>query len=159
MNSIKFMRLALLQAKLALIAGEVPVGAVLVKNNLVISYGYNQQITRNDPTAHAEIIALRMASKLLNNYRFSKNYKIYVTLEPCAMCAGAIIHVRLGEIIYGTPSFKTGACGSIINLFQEKKLNHHTILTGGVMQKQCEKLLKSFFIKRRNFVKNKSIKY
>jgi tRNA(adenine34) deaminase len=128
--------------------GEVPVGAVVVKDGKVIGRGYNAPISTGDPTAHAEICALREASKALGNYRL-EGCLLYVTLEPCAMCAGAIMHARIARLVYGAADPKTGACGSVIDLFSEKKLNHHTIVTGGVLASEAGRMLSEFFAARR----------
>ena len=129
--------------------GEVPVGALVVKDGKVIGRGYNAPISNKDPTAHAEIQALREASAALGNYRL-EGCSLYVTLEPCAMCAGAIIHARIARLVYGAADPKTGACGSVVDLFSEKKLNHHTAVTGGVLAAEAGRLLSEFFLARRN---------
>jgi len=128
--------------------GEVPVGALVVKDGKVIGRGYNAPISSKDPTAHAEIQALREATKKLGNYRL-EGCSLYVTLEPCAMCAGAIIHARIARLVYGASDLKTGACGSVVDLFSEKKLNHHTTVTGGVLAAEAGRLLSEFFAARR----------
>lgn len=143
-----WMRLALDQAQNAWALGEVPVGAVAVKDGQVIATGFNQPIGTHDPTAHAEIMALRAAATILGNYRLP-GCELYVTLEPCAMCSGAMIHARLSRVVFGASDPKTGACGSIVNLFEQNQLNHHTQLTGGVMAQECGALLKEFFAERR----------
>ncbi len=143
-----FMRQALDQAHNAWTLGEVPVGAVVVKDGQVIATGFNQPIGTHDPTAHAEIMALRAAASILGNYRLP-GCELYVTLEPCAMCSGAMIHARLSRVVFGASDPKTGACGSIVNLFEQNQLNHHTQLTGGVMAQECGVLLKDFFAERR----------
>lgn len=148
----QYIKLALDQAQQALILGEIPVGAVIVKNDIVIATGFNQSIKNCDPSAHAEIIALRTAAIILCNYRLS-DCEIYITLEPCAMCAGAILQARLARVIYGVPDLKSGASGSVINLFQYTQLNQHTKLISGIMVEECRFLLKSFFIKKRNELK------
>ena len=148
MDDQVFMRQALDQAHNAWALGEVPVGAVVVKDGVVIATGFNQPIGNNDPTAHAEIMALRAAAELLGNYRLP-GCELFVTLEPCAMCAGAMMHARLSRVVFGASDPKTGTCGSIINLFGEEKLNHHTQLVGGVLAEDCGKLLKEFFAERR----------
>ena len=144
-----FMRQALDQAHNAWALGEVPVGAVVVKDGQIIATGFNQPIGTHDPTAHAEIMALRAAASILGNYRLP-GCELYVTLEPCAMCAGAMMHARLARVIFGASDPKTGTCGSIVNLFEQEKLNHHTELVGGVMAEECGKLLKDFFAERRS---------
>jgi tRNA(adenine34) deaminase len=143
-----FMRAALEQAQLAWDQGEVPVGAVVVKDGVVIARGYNQPIGKHDPTAHAEIVALRVAAEVLGNYRLP-GCELYVTLEPCVMCSGAMMHARLARIVYGAPDPKTGACGSVVNLFEQEQLNHHAQTVGGVLADDCAGLLKSFFAARR----------
>jgi tRNA(adenine34) deaminase len=143
-----YMRQALDQAHNAWALGEVPVGAVLVREGTIIATGFNQPIGTHDPTAHAEIMALRAAASTLGNYRLP-GCELYVTLEPCAMCAGAMMHARLARVVYGASDPKTGACGSVVNLFEQEKLNHHTELVGGVMTDQCASLLKEFFAERR----------
>ena len=143
-----FMRLALEQAQHAWDLGEVPVGAVVVKDGVVIARGYNQPIGSHDPTAHAEIVALRAAAEALGNYRLP-GCELYVTLEPCVMCSGAMMHARLARVVYGATDPKTGACGSVLNLFEQEQLNHHTDVAGGVMAEECGAMLKSFFAARR----------
>jgi len=129
--------------------GEVPVGALVVKDGKVVGRGYNAPISSKDPSAHAEIQALREASSALGNYRL-ENCSLYVTLEPCAMCAGAIMHARIARLVYGASDPKTGACGSVVDLFSEKRLNHHTVVTGGVLAVEAGRLLSEFFAARRN---------
>ena len=143
-----FMRLALEQAQHAWDLGEVPVGAVVVKDGVVIARGYNQPIGKHDPTAHAEIIALRAAAEALGNYRLP-GCELYVTLEPCVMCSGAMMHARLAKVVYGATDPKTGACGSVVDLFGQERLNHHTEVSGGVMADACGAMLKRFFAARR----------
>ncbi|MDL2356566.1 MAG: tRNA adenosine(34) deaminase TadA [Pseudomonadota bacterium] len=143
-----FMQLALDQAQHAWTQGEVPVGAVVVRDGELIAVGYNQPIGRHDPTAHAEIVALRAAADKLGNYRLP-GCELYVTLEPCVMCAGAMMHARLARVVYGAADPKTGACGSVLNLFEQEELNHHTELLGGVMADQASAMLRGFFAERR----------
>ena len=143
-----FMQLALVQAALAANAGEVPVGAVVVCNGEVIATGRNAPIEGHDPTAHAEVGALRAAAKAQGNYRLP-DCTLYVTLEPCAMCSGAMLHARLKRVVFGAFDAKTGAAGSVINLFDQPQLNHQTELLGGVLADECAALLKSFFSQRR----------
>ncbi|WP_353152865.1 tRNA adenosine(34) deaminase TadA [Herminiimonas fonticola] len=143
-----WMRQALDQAHNAWALGEVPVGAVVVKDGQVIATGFNQPIGTHDPTAHAEIMALRAAATILGNYRLP-GCELYVTLEPCVMCSGAMMHARLARVVFGASDPKTGACGSIVNLFEQNQLNHHTQLTGGVLATECGTLLKDFFAERR----------
>lgn len=144
-----YMRQALDQAQNAWTLGEVPVGAVVVKEGRVIATGFNQPIGTHDPTAHAEIMALRAAASILGNYRLP-GCELYVTLEPCAMCAGAMMHARLNRVVFGAADPKTGTCGSIVNLFDQEKLNHHTELVGGVLAEECGQLLREFFAERRS---------
>jgi tRNA(adenine34) deaminase len=149
-----FMRLAIAQAKKALAAGEVPVGAIVVKDGVVVGQGYNQPIVSHDPTAHAEVIAMRDAAATLGNYRLP-DCTLYVTLEPCVMCSGAMMHARFSRIVFGAPDLKTGACGSVVNLFDDTRLNHHANVQGGVLGEECVQLLKDFFAERRALAKQK----
>jgi tRNA(adenine34) deaminase len=144
-----FMREALKLASEAAGQGEVPVGAVVVKDGAIIGRGFNSPISGNDPSAHAEMRALREAAKALGNYRL-EGCSVYATLEPCAMCAGAIMHARIARLVYGAADQKTGACGSVVDLFSEKKLNHHTTVTGSVLAVEAGRLLSEFFAARRN---------
>ena len=148
LTDFDFMQLALAQATAAAQSGEVPVGAVIVQGDKVIATGRNSPIAGHDPTAHAEIIALRAAAKSLGNYRLP-DCTLYVTLEPCAMCSGAMLHARLKRVVFGASDAKTGAAGSVINLFDQPQLNHQTALQGGVLAGECAALLKSFFSQRR----------
>jgi tRNA(adenine34) deaminase len=147
-EDLKFMRLALELAKKAELKDEVPVGAVIVQDGEVIGRGMNTSIGDHDPTSHAEINAIREAAKLIKNYRL-KDCSIYVTLEPCAMCVGAIQHARIGKIIYGAPDPKTGACGGMVDLIGIKEINHHAEAMGGVLEKECSQILKDFFLSKR----------
>jgi tRNA(adenine34) deaminase len=146
------MRLALDQAHNAWLVGEVPVGAVIVRDTptgrQVLATGYNRPITQHDPTAHAEIVALRHAASLLGNYRLPE-CELYVTLEPCAMCAMALLHARFKRVVFGAADPKTGAAGSVLNLFAQPRLNHHTELVGGVSADACGQVLRDFFAERR----------
>jgi tRNA(adenine34) deaminase len=142
------MREALQLALRAARQSEVPVGAVVVKDGEIVGRGYNSPIRSSDPTAHAEIRALREAGSALGNYRLD-DCTLYVTLEPCAMCAGAIMHARLARLVYGAADPKTGACGSVVDLFSENRLNHHTEVTGGVLAAEAGKQLSDFFASRR----------
>ena len=144
-----YMRMALELAAQAAAAGEVPVGAVVVQDGVVVGRGYNQPISGTDPSAHAEIMALRDAGRTLGNYRLS-GCDLYVTLEPCVMCSGAIMHGRIRRVIFGAGDPKTGACGGVVNLFSEPRLNHHATVTGGVMADEAVTLLQDFFASRRN---------
>ena len=143
-----FMREALALAREAAALGEVPVGAVLVREGKVIGRGFNAPIAGHDPTAHAEMRALRGAAAALGNYRLP-DCTLYVTLEPCAMCAGAIQHARLARLVYAAADPKTGACGSVIDLFADARLNHHTAVTPGVLAGESAALLRGFFAARR----------
>ena len=143
-----FMREALGLAQLAWDLGEVPVGAVVVRGGEIIGRGFNRPITSNDPTTHAEIVALREAALTLKNYRLL-DCELYVTLEPCMMCVGAMLHARLTRVVFGAADPKTGACGSVIDLPAEKKLNHHATFEGGVLAEESSQLLKAFFAERR----------
>jgi len=142
------MRLALDQALNAQLAGEVPVGAVVMRDGQVIATGYNRPITTHDPTAHAEIVALRHAAQLLENYRLT-DCEVFVTLEPCAMCAMALMHARVRRVVYAAADPKTGVAGSVIDLFAEPRLNHHTTVQGGVLADASAQLLRDFFAERR----------
>jgi tRNA(adenine34) deaminase len=144
----RFMKLALELAKKAVLKDEVPVGALIVRNGEIIGRGMNASISDHDPTSHAEINAIRDAAKTIKNYRL-KDCSIYVTLEPCAMCVGAIQHARLEKIIYGAPDPKTGACGSMVDLINIKEINHHAEAVGGVLEKECGQILKDFFLSKR----------
>ena len=148
MSDETFMREALLLAGKAAAAGEVPVGAVVVKDGKVVGRGHNRPVSSHDPTAHAEIVAMRDAAERLGNYRLG-GCELYVTLEPCAMCAGAILHARIERVVYGAADPKSGACGSIVNLFAESRLNHHAVIAGGVLAAEAGKLLQDFFSARR----------
>ncbi|OYY13087.1 MAG: tRNA adenosine(34) deaminase TadA [Polynucleobacter sp. 35-46-11] len=143
-----FMQQALDQAKLAAAAGEVPVGAVLVRDGEVISTGFNQPITNSDPSAHAEMMALRAAASDEANYRLPGT-TLYVTLEPCTMCAGAMLHARVDRVVFGATDPKTGAAGSVLNVFSEKQINHQTVVEGGIMGEECGQILRDFFKERR----------
>ena len=144
----QFMQQALEQAGLAALAGEVPVGALIVRNGEVIARAFNQPITNHDPSAHAEMQALRQAALSEQNYRLPGT-TLYVTLEPCTMCAGAMLHARVDRIVYGAADPKTGAAGSVLDVFSSKQLNHQTIIEGGVMGQECGQLLRDFFKERR----------
>ncbi|MEJ5210083.1 MAG: tRNA adenosine(34) deaminase TadA [Burkholderiales bacterium] len=143
-----FMREALDEARRAWEADEVPVGAIVVRDGVIVGRGYNRPISTHDPTAHAEIVALRDAARRLGNYRLT-GCELYVTLEPCAMCAGAIMHARIARVIYGARDPKTGAHGSVVDLFAERRLNHHTTVTEGVLATSCGEMLSRFFAERR----------
>jgi len=148
MSDAEYMSEALTMAVAAKQAGEVPVGAVVVEDGRIIGRGFNAPISSHDPTAHAEIQALRAAAQALRNYRLT-GCTLYVTLEPCAMCAGAIQHARIARVVFGAADPKTGACGSVVDLFSEPLLNHHARIEGGVLASQCGELLTNFFRERR----------
>jgi tRNA(adenine34) deaminase len=149
MDDKDFMGLALDLAREAGAAGEVPVGALVVLEGEIVGRGCNQPIGRSDPTAHAEIMALRDAAAQLGNYRLP-GCSLYVTLEPCAMCAGAIMHARIARVVFGARDPKTGVAGSVIDLFGEERLNHHAEVIGGVLEAECGGLLSAFFAARRS---------
>src|SRR6266705_5287147 len=144
-----YMDLALVEAKKADGAGEVPVGAVIVSNDAVIGRGFNQPISAKDPTAHAEIIALREAARNLGNYRLS-GVTMYCTVEPCVMCAGAMIHARIARLVFGAPEPKAGSAGSIYNVLTDPRLNHRVEVLSGIRQDECASLLRDFFQRRRS---------
>ena len=149
MTDDRFMREALELAAEAARAGEVPVGAVVVKEGRVIGRGFNRPVTSSDPTAHAEIVALREAAAAEGNYRLP-GCELYVTLEPCAMCVGAMVHARIARIVFGARDPKTGACGSIVDLPAIANFNHHGRFEGGVLAPECGDLLRRFFAERRS---------
>lgn len=144
----QFMQQAIEQAKLAAVAGEVPVGAVVVRNGEVISRAFNKPISTHDPSAHAEMLALRAAALSEENYRLPGT-TVYVTLEPCAMCSGAMLHARVDRVVYGATDPKTGAAGSVLDIFSSKQINHQTHVQGGVMGDECGQILRNFFKERR----------
>jgi len=147
-NDEKWMRIAIEEANLAMDKNEVPVGAVLVKNDTLIAQAHNKPITKNDPTAHAEIQLLRKAGEQQKNYRLPET-TLYVTLEPCTMCFGAMVHARIDRIVYGTSDPKTGVCGSRMNLNEENFFNHKISITSGILEKESSELLKLFFKSKR----------
>lgn len=147
-----YLQEALQLARQAWGAGEVPVGALVVLDDVIVGRGYNAPISRHDPSAHAEMMALRDAALHLGNYRLP-GATLYVTLEPCAMCAGAIMHARVARVVFGASDLKTGAAGSVLNLFAETRLNHHTSVTGGVLAAECGAMLSAFFAERRLMAK------
>jgi len=147
-NDDDFMRVALALARQAGLSGEVPVGAIVVKNGAIIGRGSNAPISRHDPSAHAELLALREAAQHLGNYRLI-GCELFVTLEPCVMCVGAIFHARISRVVFGASDFKTGACGSVLDLFAEQRLNHHAEMTAGVLSEECGQVLSDFFAARR----------
>jgi len=144
----KWMKLALEQARLAQAIDEVPVGAILVKDEQLIASAHNQPIINHDPTAHAEIQVLRAVGKKLNNYRLP-NTTLYVTLEPCMMCLGAMIHARISRVVFGAYDLKTGVCGSCEDLSNSDCINHSIELQGGILEADCKSILQSFFKNRR----------
>jgi tRNA(adenine34) deaminase len=148
-EDMRHMRRALDLAQSARDAGEIPVGAVLVTDGVVIGEGYNRPISSRDPTAHAEVQALRDAAQRVGNYRLPGSI-LYVTLEPCVMCAGALMHARVARVVFGAADPKTGACGGVVNLFAEPRLNHHTEVQGGVLAQECGELMRAFFAGRRS---------
>ncbi|HIE90233.1 MAG: tRNA adenosine(34) deaminase TadA [Methylophilaceae bacterium] len=148
LSDTDYMQQAITLAQQAAAQGEVPVGAIIVKGGEIIGKGSNIPIDTHDPTAHAEIIAIRDAAQRIGNYRLI-DCTLYVTLEPCAMCTGAMQHARITRVIYGASDAKTGACGSVVNLMAETKLNHHTAVEGGVLADECGSLLSEFFKARR----------
>ena len=151
-NDAHWMEAALDLARSGAETGEVPVGAVVVKDGQIIGRGYNQPISSSDPTAHAEIIALRDAAAHLQNYRLGE-CTLYVTMEPCVMCAGAILHARIARLVYGAREYKTGAHGSVMNVFAEPRLNHHCEVLGEVLAEECAALISGFFETRRQAIK------
>ena len=144
----EFMRAALALAQEGRRIGEVPVGAVVVAHDTIVGRGFNAPISRHDPSGHAEIAALRDAATALSNYRLT-DCDLYVTLEPCIMCAGAILHARIRRLVFGARDPKTGACGSVVDIFAEPRLNHHAVVTGGVLAEECGALLSAFFAEKR----------
>ena len=147
-DSSSFMHAALEQARLALAAGEVPIGAVVVIGDAIVGRGYNQPIGAVDPTAHAEMVALRAAAAASGNYRLT-GARLYVTVEPCLMCVGALVHARIAEVIYGAAEPKTGALASIARAHETPGLNHRLVATGGVLEGECRDLMQTFFRDRR----------
>ena len=147
-NDEYWMKLALVEASRAFDEGEVPVGAVVVSNNELIAVGHNLRELENDPTAHAEIIALKLASKKANTWRLNQ-MEMYVTCEPCPMCAGALVNSRIKRVIFGCRDIKAGACGSLYNIVDDKRLNHRVEIKEGVLEKECSGILTEFFKKRR----------
>lgn len=143
------MHLALQQARLAGSAGEVPVGAVVIKDGVVIGQGYNRNLQQHDPTAHAEIVALRQAAAAVSNHRLP-GCEMFVTIEPCAMCAGALVHARLARLVYGANDPKAGAVTSVLQVLNHPRLNHKMEVTAGVLERECSELLQDFFRKKRN---------
>ncbi len=153
MDDQQFMMLALQQARLALALGEVPIGAVITYQNKILATGYNKVITLHDPTAHAEIQAIRNAGKSMQNYRLPDT-TLYVTIEPCSMCAGAIVNARIQRVVYGAPDPRAGAAESVFNILQNSQLNHQTNITSGVLKEECQKIIQDFF-KMKRFLQKK----
>ena len=151
----KFMKLALKEAKKAYDKEEIPVGAIIVKDNEVIAKAHNLKELKNDTTKHAEILAIQKASKKIKSWRL-ENCEMYVTLEPCSMCAGALIQARVKKVYIGTMDYKTGACGSVLNLLKDYKFNHNVDVEIGVLQEECEKILKDFFKQLRKSKKERN---
>jgi tRNA(adenine34) deaminase len=149
MLDTEYMHLALEQAHTALVQGEVPIGALLVKDKQVIATGYNQPISSHDPSAHAEIVCLRQAGKFLNNYRLN-DCTLYVTIEPCAMCVGAMIHARISKVVFGTLAVKTGAIISQQKMLDQQYFNHTLEYTHGILELKCAKIMQDFFRHKRN---------
>lgn len=147
-NDLHWMRHAIELARQGQESGEVPVGAVIVKDDQIVGEGWNQPIGQHDPSAHAEMVALRQAGKTLNNYRLLAT-TLYVTLEPCVMCAGAIIHARVGRVVYGANDPKAGAAGSVVDIFANPRINHHVTVEGGLLATECGDLLTQFFKAKR----------
>ena len=148
MEDEKWMQYAIIEANIAKDKGEVPVGSIIVQNNQIIAKAHNCPISKNDPTAHAEIEVLRKAGEKLHNYRLPKT-TLYVTLEPCSMCLGAMVHARIERVVYGASDPKSGVCGSTINLSSESIFNHQISVSGGVLEHECKNILQSFFKLRR----------
>jgi tRNA(adenine34) deaminase len=146
-----FMKAALAEAKVAATAGEIPVGAVLVRNGEIVARGLNRPVQDNDPTAHAEVMAIRAAAAEERNYRLADS-TLYVTLEPCPMCVGAMLHARIGRLVFGAYDPKSGAAGSVIDLCDDRRFNHRIEVNGGLLEEQCSGLLQDFFTKRRDQV-------
>jgi tRNA(adenine34) deaminase len=152
MNDLAYLRAAIVEARAAELAGEVPIGAVIVYRNEIIARGQNRVLRDHDPTAHAEIVALRHAALHLQNYRLPQDEAgctIYVTLEPCAMCAGAILHARVARLVYAAPDPKAGACGSVLSVMNHPQLNHKVEVTSSLLAEECGSLLTNFFRARR----------
>lgn len=148
MDDEDYMRAALVLARQAEQAGEVPVGAVVVKDGVIVGRGSNAPISQHDPSAHAEMLALRDAAQNVGNYRLV-GCELYVTLEPCLMCVGAMFHARIARVIFGASDPKTGAAGSVLDLFAEQRINHHAVAQGGILAAECGSILSQFFAARR----------
>jgi tRNA(adenine34) deaminase len=156
-DDIRYMTEALDLAREAWNMGEVPVGAVVVRAGEIVGRGFNHPIAAHDPSGHAEIMALRDAARAVGNYRLP-GCTLYVTIEPCVMCAGAIFHARIARVVYGAPEPKTGAAGSIVDLFAEGRLNHHAEIEGGVLAEQCGGLVSAFFAEKRRATKSEAVR-
>jgi len=149
MTDLDYLRAAIDEAHAAERDGEVPIGAVVVRNGEIVARGQNRVLRDHDPTAHAEIVALRHAARALENYRLAEGCTLYVTLEPCAMCAGAILHARIARLVYGAPDPKAGACGSVLSVMNHPQLNHKVEVASGLLAEECGALLTAFFRARR----------
>ncbi len=149
MTDLTLLRAAIAEARAAERDGEVPIGAVIVYNGEIVARGQNRVLRDHDPTAHAEIVALRAAARALANYRMPPGCTLYVTLEPCAMCAGAILHARVSRLVYAAPDPKAGACGSVLSVLNHPQLNHQVEVTSGLLAEECGQLLTAFFRSRR----------
>ncbi|MGD0888693.1 MAG: tRNA adenosine(34) deaminase TadA [Acidobacteriaceae bacterium] len=149
MTDLDYLRACIVEARAAERDGEVPIGAILVLNGEIIARGQNRVLRDHDPTAHAEIVALRAAARALENYRLAEGCTLYVTLEPCAMCAGAILHARVSRLVYAAPDPKAGACGSVLSVLNHPQLNHQVELSSGLLAEECGQLLTAFFRARR----------
>ena len=148
MDDLDYLRAAIAEAQSAEASGEVPVGAIIVHNGEIIGRGQNRVLRDSDPTAHAEIVALRAAGQALENYRL-EDCTLYATLEPCAMCAGAILHARIARLVYAAPDPKAGACGSVLSVMNHPQLNHKVEVVSGLLAEECGALLTNFFRSRR----------
>ena len=154
-DEVGWMRLALEQARCALQAGEVPVGAVIIKDGEVVGSGFNRNLTDNDPTAHAEVVALRQAAASLKNHRLP-GCTLVCTIEPCAMCAGAMVHARISRLVYGATDPKAGAAGSVLEIINHPRLNHRIEVSAGVLAEECSGLLRNFFAEKRKLAEDPS---
>jgi tRNA(adenine34) deaminase len=149
MTDLDYLRACIVEARAAERDGEVPIGAIIVHNGEIVARGQNRVLRDHDPTAHAEIVALRAAARALENYRLAEGCTLYVTLEPCAMCAGAILHARVSRLVYAAPDPKAGACGSVLSVLNHPQLNHQVELSSGLLAEECGQLLTAFFRARR----------
>jgi tRNA(adenine34) deaminase len=148
-TDIQFMQAALIAANQSSVENEIPVGAVMVQNQTIIAEAHNRTISLHDPTAHAEILAIREAGKQFKNYRLP-DLTLYVTLEPCIMCMGALIHARIKRIVYGAKDLKWGGCGSLYHMENDPRMNHEIQVTGGICENECRQIIQSFFQEKRN---------